>query len=530
MTLEEKVGQMMVFGFPNRRFDSHLKHRLQKVRPGGLIIFSRNIQSHQQLFQLNKKTQAFSQKLTGLPLFIMVDQEGGNVSRIKLNPNAPSALALANAQDNKIVRESGYLTGRILSLLGFNMNLAPVLDLSNPDDDSFIGNRSFGNDPEAVKYSGEAFSSGLLEAGIIPTAKHFPGHGGIATDSHKSLPAKFESLDQLKRFSLIPFNWFAQVQYPSAIMVAHMSLPQLDPSGTPATFSKIIVNELLRKELNYEGLVITDDVEMAAASKAGSIGERAIRAIEAGCDLIMIAWTVTSQLSAYKKVLAAARSGRLSMARIDESLVRILTAKLTWAKMRPKETPQGNFSEELLTSITKYRSLTSKIDQNSFQREMESAPKWLLEANENKKAIVFTADPKFFREFRKHWGSNSHLKLLQPGRDPQIYQNLDRYPNALAIYYATGTGTVTILNGLSPKTKLRLLVINTTNPGRIVNPSSYLALINLNSRNFLSGAWLAEALKLRQAKPAQLDFPGGKGSTAPPEARWLFSTSKQGVI
>lgn len=209
MTLEEKVGQMFVLGFRGQQIDGHIRGLIHKFKPGSFIVFRRNIRTPQQIFTLNKQIQELSLKEIGLPMLLMVDQEGGTVTRIKTNPAPPSALALGMTEDTKLVRDAGAITGKIVSLLGFNMNLAPVMDLSDPYQNSFIGNRSFGQNPQKVKLYGEAYSTGLADSGVIPTSKHYPGHGGVITDSHLALPKKLDTLEQLEKSALIPFDWFA---------------------------------------------------------------------------------------------------------------------------------------------------------------------------------------------------------------------------------------------------------------------------------------------------------------------------------
>lgn len=496
MTIRDKVGQLFVFGFRETDMDPSLQKRFDRLRPGGVIIFGRNIKSATQISMLNKDLQKISQRHLDLPLFIMVDQEGGRVARIKINPSAPSALALGMSQNTKLTREVGELTGKLLSLLGFNMNLAPVLDLSNPFKKSFISNRSFGENPHKIKFMGEAFSTGLMSSGVIPTAKHFPGHGNIVSDSHKLLPVKYDTLEELERSSLIPFKWFGNFQYPSAIMVAHVAFPNIDPSGLPATFSRILLHDLLRTKLKYPGLIITDDLEMVGAGTGGNVGERAVRALEAGCDLVMVAWTAAKQEVAFKAVFQAVESGRLSVSQIDEKIRRILSFKIAVKSYLPKERSNDlPLSETLASVIYDIKKISEDIARENFNESLRNSPQLIGSGFEVQKAIIFTADAKFYYKFRETWGGGASIKLMSPNQVPKISEIMRNHPHALGIFYVTGIGSARILNSLNSPTKARLVVINTTHPGNISNGGDYQGVININAANFNAGSWLAESLK-----------------------------------
>lgn len=284
-----------------------LKDTLETLYPGAIISFKRNIKTPWQTAELNSMAQEISLKNTNLPLLIMVDQEGGVVSRIKTRPYSPSALSIGFTENPSLAKEAGLATGKVLSLVGFNMNLAPVVDISDPFQTNFIGNRSFGKDPHLVKVMGQKFADGLEDSGVLPTLKHFPGHGGSIKDSHYSLPSKLSSEEELLANDLIPFSHFSKGTFPGAVMVAHISFPNIDSSGLPATFSKVLINNVLRERLGFEGLIITDDIEMHGAKIIPSVGERAVRAIEAGNDMVMIAWTKKIKKAAYNALLNAVK-------------------------------------------------------------------------------------------------------------------------------------------------------------------------------------------------------------------------------
>ncbi|MCB0392078.1 MAG: glycoside hydrolase family 3 protein, partial [Bdellovibrionales bacterium] len=223
MTIEKKIGQLLILGFAGTNVNHQLKDTLETLYPGAIISFKRNIKTPWQTAELNSMAQEISLKNTNLPLLIMVDQEGGVVSRIKTRPYSPSALSIGFTENPSLAKEAGLATGKVLSLVGFNMNLAPVVDISDPFQTNFIGNRSFGKDPHLVKVMGQKFADGLEDSGVLPTLKHFPGHGGSIKDSHYSLPSKLSSEEELLANDLIPFSHFSKGTFPGAVMVAHIS-------------------------------------------------------------------------------------------------------------------------------------------------------------------------------------------------------------------------------------------------------------------------------------------------------------------
>ena len=190
MPLDKKVGQVFIFGFTGSRYEQSLKKQMNKLHPGAVIVFGRNIKTLNQVKALNHKAQSDSLKHSKVPLLIAVDQEGGKVIRIKTSPSLPSARTLALTDSEGLVQDAGFVTGQLMTALGFNMNLAPVVDISNANFTDFLGNRSFSDQKEIVNKMSTAFSKGLIDAGILPTAKHFPGHGGVKTDSHLKTPYK----------------------------------------------------------------------------------------------------------------------------------------------------------------------------------------------------------------------------------------------------------------------------------------------------------------------------------------------------
>lgn len=474
--------------------------------PGGMIVFQRNIKTPWQLAKMNTQAQIEAIRKTGLPLFIMIDQEGGQVTRIKTSPPAPSALALGQTQSPTLVESVGFVTGKILQLTGVNVNLAPVMDLSDPQKRSFVGNRSFGNSPIHVSKMAQAFSRGLIDGGVIPAAKHFPGHGGISQDSHKGSTTKRDTLDVLRNRDLIPFQNFVKDNPISAVMVAHVSYPELDPSLAPATYSKKIVTNLLRDQMGYNGIIITDDLEMLGAARAGTIEERAIRALEAGVDMIMIAWSRKKQIRARRALVDSVKMGRLSEARINDSLRRIIRAKLAIKKsLNLKGEVLSSQKAQLEFYAEELKGLTKKVSKINFEKSLKGVLNLTSPISKNATPYVFAADSHFYRSFKNHFpGKTAYIPLTRKF-DGNVRGYLSRNPNRVAIFYATGTLSANYARRIHPSIRHRVYIVNANYPGLIVNPETYAGVFNINSRDYRVGGWIADFIhyeQQRQRSPA----------------------------
>ncbi|MGH9423747.1 MAG: glycoside hydrolase family 3 protein, partial [Thermoanaerobaculia bacterium] len=271
----------------------------------------------------------------GVAPFIAVDQEGGSVQRLHAGiAQLPGAMAFGAARSRDLVRDAGDSVGRSLSALGFTMNLSPVLDvLSNPANTA-LGTRAFSSDPELVASLGSAFIQGELNGGIIPVAKHFPGQGGTAGDSHYTLPVLDRTRKELEARELVPFRAAIAAGVPG-IMTAHISVPRVaETPDTPATTSHRLLTDILRKSLRFDGLIITDELQMRAVQRGRKIGDVAVDALLAGADMVMIVWDHRDREEIYAALKAAYASGRLPRAVVDRAVRRILAAKAAQAKRR----------------------------------------------------------------------------------------------------------------------------------------------------------------------------------------------------
>lgn len=337
LTLEQQVAQMMMIGIPGQDVTPECHEFFRDLGFGGAIIFGRNCASLAQMRALTDGLQACAAgSAAGIPLLIAVDQEGGIVARLTEAHGAvtmPGAMALGATGDPELARAAAAATARLLASVGANMNLAPVADVNINPDNPVIGVRAFGEDPAAVARFVTAAIDGTQSAGVLATAKHFPGHGDTETDSHLALPVIRHSRARLESVELVPFR-AAIAAGVGAIMTAHIEFPAVAGDGLPATLSRPVLTGLLRGELGYTGLIATDCMEMSAIVRHFGSGEAAVRAVRAGADLIMVSHTPERQRESYRAILAATRCGDIPREQIAASVQRILTAKRRFAAAR----------------------------------------------------------------------------------------------------------------------------------------------------------------------------------------------------
>lgn len=328
MSLAEKVGQLFQVGFHSKTADQEIKDLIENYHVGGVIYFGRNIDSLKQTAALSNSLQNIALNSgASLPLFISADQEGGAVTRIKGGTHFPGSMALGAAADPDLAKKTAVATAEELKSLGINVNLAPVLDVNNNSQNPVIGVRSFGAEPELVAELGAAYITGLQSKNVTATAKHFPGHGDTATDSHLDLPIINHSRQRLNEVELLPFKKAIAAGVDS-IMTAHIYFPTIEKEdGIPATLSKAVLTDLLRQELGFEGLIITDCMEMNAIANTFGTVEGVIRTVEAGSDTVLISHSYQKQKKAIKALIKAVKSGRISENRIDQSVRRVLKLK-----------------------------------------------------------------------------------------------------------------------------------------------------------------------------------------------------------
>jgi beta-N-acetylhexosaminidase len=331
LTTKQKIGQLFFIGIPGPDLDSQTIDLLNEIQPGGVCLFARNIRGREQ----TRKLLDGLRELLPVEPFLSVDQEGGLVDRLRriLTPMPPANLIRSESE----AREFGKAVGETLRTLGFNMNFAPVVDVIDQNRDRFsngLHSRAFGKSKEESLALASAFLAGMQTAGCIGCLKHFPGLGASEVDSHKELPTVLLEEEEFLSTDVFPYRSLLRGDTVKCVMVAHAAFPNIrlqetDQNGKllPSSLSPAIITNLLRGELEYDGLVVTDDLEMGAIVENYGMGDASRMAIIAGADMLAICAGVDSIKQAYAAVSDSVQKGEIREDRIDESLARISSLK-----------------------------------------------------------------------------------------------------------------------------------------------------------------------------------------------------------
>jgi len=332
MTLEEKAGQLYVIGFNGTRMNNYLRELISEWKIGGLVFSIRNVENPIQVSELIQEMQELAVKENNVPLIVTINQEGGDRTCFleSLSRN-PGSMAIGATHKPEWAYEVARLVGTELKALGFNMLYMPVLDLAGLIDNSVLGIRSFGSDPQLVAAMGEQFIKGLNHAGIASTAKHFPGAGGSALDAHFDLPHIPRTMDELEGVDLVPFKRAIKAGV-AALMTSHVSYPVIDKDAI-GTFSRIINTDIARQKLGFEGVITTDAFGMKGLTNYFSPQESAVKAILAGADMILKRHGREANFANLKALREALRDGRISQERVDLSLRRIFALKRKYCRV-----------------------------------------------------------------------------------------------------------------------------------------------------------------------------------------------------
>lgn len=319
MTIEEKIGQMLIITYPECTADEDLLNLISTVKPGGFILMSENISSFDNTKNFVDTLQLYSE----IPMIISIDQEGGIVQRLsEMTDPAPTKIPamklLGTTGDEALAYDVGQIMAEEMRTVGINLTYAPVADILTQQGNTVIGSRSFGTDAQTVSRMAVAIAAGLEENGVTATYKHFPGHGDTTTDSHTDLPVISKTKEELYENELIPFR-NAIEHNTEVIMVGHIALPEITSNNTPASLSKEIITDLLKTEMGFSGLVVTDALNMGALTNTYTPDEIYIKAIEAGANLLLMPSDPQSAIDTIK----ANVDERL----IDEAVKKILVFK-----------------------------------------------------------------------------------------------------------------------------------------------------------------------------------------------------------
>ena len=321
MSLEEKIGQLLIISYRKDDIKEKLPTILEEVKPGGFILFSENITTYDDTINLIKSIK----NSNDIPLFIGIDEEGGNVQRLK-NLKDYKTSDIPYMSYVKTINDA-YNLGKVIAeelrVFGINLDFAPVIDCNWDNPKSVIGKRAFEGDYTTVAKLGVSLAKGLKNNKVIPTYKHFPNHGATATDSHQDLPVINKTEEELLNNDLIPYQE-AIKNNADMIMISHLALPKITKDYTPASLSYEIITNLLKKKLGFKGLVVTDALNMQALTKNYSEKEILIKAINAGADLLLMP---EDPVNAVKIIKEAVNGGLISEERINESVEKILSLK-----------------------------------------------------------------------------------------------------------------------------------------------------------------------------------------------------------
>jgi len=354
MTLEDKVGQLFMLsvyaGWSRAELDA-TKAAIRNYRPGSLIFYGADTKTHVRLVHE-------MQDASRLPLLVALDAEWGLSMRLSGTVRFPKNMTLGALTDDGPIRALGAEIGRELRVVGVQMDLAPVVDVNSNPKNPVINDRSFGENPERVAAKGSAFMLGLQSAGVLACAKHFPGHGDTDVDSHLDLPRLAHSRERFDRVELVPFRRMIRDGV-SAVMIAHLSVPSLEPDAArPVSLSSNVVTGLLRRELAFDGLVVSDALGMKAITKVYPEGQAIAEAAFAGTDMLLLGSDTGSILpmltrdlpDGFKRIVDAVRSGRLSEADLDRRVLRILRAKEALGLDRDRDVPDVDLRARLVTT------------------------------------------------------------------------------------------------------------------------------------------------------------------------------------
>ncbi|OZU88919.1 beta-N-acetylhexosaminidase [Virgibacillus indicus] len=325
MSLDEKIGQMIFGGVSGIEVTKETKKLIAGYNIGGFILYENNMESPESTIDLLNQIKQ-TNKQNSLPVLLGVDQEGGRVSKLPGDlVSLPASGEVGRKNDKQYSYEIGTVLGKQLQAFGFNLNFAPVMDVNSNPDNPVIGDRSFGENPEIVSNFGIETMKGIQSQNIISVIKHFPGHGDTKVDSHLQLPTVNKSLKELQELELIPFEHVIE-NGADVVMTAHILMPEIDPEF-PASMSEKIITGILRKDLDFNGVVITDDMTMKAITNNFDIGSASVQSVKAGSDIILVAHHYKNIVSVIDAIKAAVKNGEITEERIDESVSRIIELK-----------------------------------------------------------------------------------------------------------------------------------------------------------------------------------------------------------
>ncbi|MCL6570128.1 MAG: glycoside hydrolase family 3 protein [Bacillus sp. (in: Bacteria)] len=508
MSMEEKVGQMLMPDFRNwngknvTEMQPEIAQLVKDYHLGGVILFRENTVKAD---QTTKLVSAYQEAAEKYGLLISIDQEGGIVTRLQTGTSFPGNMALGASRSEEVAEKVGKAIGEELSAQGINMNFGPVMDINLNPDNPVIGVRSFGEDPELVATMGKAYIRGLQGTGTASTAKHFPGHGDTATDSHLGLPEVPHDIDRLKKVELYPFQQAMDAGI-DAVMTAHVTFPKIDDTkvisqkdGTeialPATLSYKVLTELMREDMGFKGVIVTDAMNMGAIVQHFGPVDAAIRSVKAGTDILLMPVGIEAVAQGlYEEV----NSGGIPIDRIEKSVERILTLKLSRGIVKAEV--EENLGEKVANAMNvvgsaEHKAVEKEVAAKSITLVKNSGVLPLKPAVEDNIAVVggsnFYVDS-LYTEVKKHHENVTRINTSTKLTTAQLEQIKD------AKYIISGTYTSSV-SGRAPTASQMLMTNQLIDTGKPViavgirNPydvmsyqtvDAYLAQYSFNSASF----------------------------------------------
>jgi beta-glucosidase-like glycosyl hydrolase len=457
------LGQSFFVGVYGKSLNNESRKKIETIMPGGIILFGSNIKSDSQLKSfISDINSIYDQKNYPRP-FIAVDQEGGYVTRIKSSPLLPSPSLMGEIEDQDKLRELSFLNSNYLRSMGINMNLSPVLDIQSREGNDFLGSRSFSSEANIVETHGERIIEGANNAFVVSTAKHFPGHGDVEGDSHKKLPVSNKNLESLFKKELLPYIPLIETKKLPAVMIGHIAFPKIDTNpNLPASFSKEIITGLLRERLKFNGLVITDDIQMEGAALDKHTGKRAQLAIKSGVDMVMIAWNRKEQLSSFNYLKHVIKTDRELQQRVYESYKRIISTKNRFQVTNRKKTVEGSpvvnrhKLENYISFI--YKDLGFDKVNKEYLKAKNYKPK------QNTPILVFSKYKSFYKNIA-NFSANKRVLYFHLGRSfskQKLINLMQKYEKAPIYFQVSNRYHQQIWNQIPKQQKENILLINSS--------------------------------------------------------------------
>ncbi|MED1862073.1 beta-N-acetylhexosaminidase [Fictibacillus nanhaiensis] len=471
MTVKEKIGQMLMPDFRNwngqpvTEMNDEIRELVKKYHLGGVILFRENVVTTEQTVRLVDEYKKANEEYG---LLVSIDQEGGIVTRLQSGTDFPGNMALGATRSSEMAESVGHAIGSELHSLGINMNLAPVLDVNNNPDNPVIGVRSFGEDPQLVADLGTAYTKGLQDSGMAATAKHFPGHGDTAVDSHLGLPSVPHDKERLLEVELYPFQQ-AMDEGIDAIMTAHVTFPKIDPTtviskkdGTeialPATLSHEVLTNLMRNEMGFNGVISTDALNMKAIADHFGAVDAVIRAVNAGTDIILMPVGLEEVANG---LYEAVDNGEITEKRLNQSVERLLTLKANRGIYKQvNETPVEEKIDhaEKVVGNQDHKALENEVARKSITLVKNDN---LLPVNKNEVNSLVVIGNTYIENLQKALASHhSSVELIKADK-PLNAEQLEKVKDADLVVLGTYTFNVAGRSPSSPQMQMINQVMDT---------------------------------------------------------------------